>query len=352
MPRPAVIAAAALALTLGAPSAWAKPEYAAKEGKPCAFCHVNPNGGGERNARGKYYAAHNYSLVGLDEALITGQDEPKKSGPPAYVSLWKVTDLPAGIRRASIGYVVDEKLPRVITWGEGNKIEVHNLSGEKPVVEASAEVGPGGARMAVVRRPKSKMASIVVPGAVYVVEGGKLVKKAAPDIAGIHGVARFADGAENVFFFDGAQVLTWAVDPSAEKMLSEGREMVTPDQASGVYADVWSRLPEELMGMLGWPEEVVKSGILGMIDVRGDSKVYAWAPLARADGNYLIFVDAMQVTLGEMPKPTWQSPKLAGKVLDVASGVDPKGGKKRGLLLLLATGEDGKGRALEFMALD
>ena len=43
-------------------SASALPAYAQKEGKPCGYCHVNPAGGGERNAKGKQYEANGHSF--------------------------------------------------------------------------------------------------------------------------------------------------------------------------------------------------------------------------------------------------------------------------------------------------
>ncbi|HSV74461.1 MAG TPA: hypothetical protein VLH79_11950 [Chthonomonadales bacterium] len=347
-----LIAATALALTLGAPAALATPDCTSAEPTACAACRVQASSGGQSNVRAPAAVAGNAIIAQSAQAQADGPYEHKKTGPPAYVSLWRLTDLPAGIRRASIGYVVDDRLPRVVTWGEGDRVEVLNVSGERPVVEASAEVGATGASMAVVRRPTGRLASIVVPGAVFVMEGGRLVRRPVPDIKGVHGAVRFADGTENVFFIDGAGVLTWAINPAAERMVTAGREMVTPDQASGVFADLWARLPQEVMAMIGWPDEVAKSEVLGLLDVRGDSKAYAWVPVARPAGNYLVFADAMQMMFGTMPRPVWQSPRLAGRVLDVASGMDPKGGRKRGLLLLMATGEEGKGRTLEFLALD
>jgi tetratricopeptide (TPR) repeat protein len=44
------------------------PPFAQKEGKPCAYCHVNPNGGGKRNYRGLYYKAHNLTFAEFDDA--------------------------------------------------------------------------------------------------------------------------------------------------------------------------------------------------------------------------------------------------------------------------------------------
>ena len=53
---PAAVALVA-GLSIAAPPrpAEARPEYAKKEGKECAYCHVNPKGGGPRNAKGEEY---------------------------------------------------------------------------------------------------------------------------------------------------------------------------------------------------------------------------------------------------------------------------------------------------------
>jgi len=52
----ALVAAVLFAGLVVAPrSATALPAYSQKEGKPCGYCHVNPAGGGARNAKGKQY---------------------------------------------------------------------------------------------------------------------------------------------------------------------------------------------------------------------------------------------------------------------------------------------------------
>ena len=60
----AVAAAFVLAamLAVAPKSANALPAYAAKEGKACGYCHVNPAGGGPRTAKGKQYEAHGHSF--------------------------------------------------------------------------------------------------------------------------------------------------------------------------------------------------------------------------------------------------------------------------------------------------
>ena len=63
-----VAAVAALAIggvlaTVAAPKpAAALPAYAAATGKACGACHVNPAGGGPRNAFGDAFAANGHKL--------------------------------------------------------------------------------------------------------------------------------------------------------------------------------------------------------------------------------------------------------------------------------------------------
>ena len=63
---------AAVALT-PCVAAYAKPEFAKREGVSCVYCHVRP--GGPRNYRGMYYGAHNNSFTAFDnefEAKLAG----------------------------------------------------------------------------------------------------------------------------------------------------------------------------------------------------------------------------------------------------------------------------------------
>jgi len=61
---PAAILTAGLLWTIVTPS-FANPEYAKKEGKECAYCHVSA-GKTELNAAGAWYAAHNHTLEGYE----------------------------------------------------------------------------------------------------------------------------------------------------------------------------------------------------------------------------------------------------------------------------------------------
>jgi hypothetical protein len=58
----AAILLAGTMLALAPRHAEALPAYAQKEGKACGYCHVNPAGGGERNAKGKQYEANGHKF--------------------------------------------------------------------------------------------------------------------------------------------------------------------------------------------------------------------------------------------------------------------------------------------------
>jgi hypothetical protein len=270
----------------------AKPEYAAKEKKACLYCHVKPDGTGERNARGKYYAAHNRSLAGL---------------PPMFASTWKLEVAPA-VRRAAAADVMGDKAPRLLTLGADNTLVIENVTGSKPVQDATVDLGDKAERFAVGQFAKGKPAIVAVPGAVFYRDGAKVARKAVPDLSDITGTVRFVEGGEYVFSWDGAGLPgVWGINPDAEKPLVEGREMVPPDQATGVYASVIARLTPAIIAQMGWPAEVQGASAAGLADLRGDGKLYAWAPWQAKDGDYLAVFDLPGGAGGEL-KPVWQSP--------------------------------------------
>lgn len=58
-------------------AAGARPQYAAKEGKTCTFCHVKPSGGMPLTAAGQYYRGHGHSLKGYKAAPAKPGAKPK-----------------------------------------------------------------------------------------------------------------------------------------------------------------------------------------------------------------------------------------------------------------------------------
>ena len=323
-------------LLLGA-AVEAKPDFAAKEKKDCSFCHIDPAGGGARNRRGQYYDKNKYSLNGL---------------PLEMKSLWKLS-APADARRVALGDVMGDKKQRVMVLGATDELAVMNIADDKLVKDASVALGPKAGSFYVGNLEKGKPAVIAVPGAIHYRSGEEFAKKNAPELSSITGTVRFTDGEECVFIFDSySEPAVFGVDTSKTNPLTVGRGMVLPDQGAGIYASIVARLSPDMISMLGWPSEFQQAGVFGIWDPYAINALHAWAPIGGADGARLVFLDPSAIMSGGDLKYTWRSEKLAGKVLDVAVGLDPKGSKQSGMLLLLATGEGGKERTLEFLALD
>jgi hypothetical protein len=315
----------------------ARPEYAAKEKKDCSFCHISPNGGGARNRRGQYYEKNNHKLTGL---------------PLEFRSSWKLA-APEGARRVGLGDVMGDKKPRILVLDTTEELAVMNIAEDKLVKETGIKLGPKAGKFFVGNFEKGKPAVIAVPGAVHYRSGDTFASKPAPELTNVTGTVKFQDGEECVFLFDSMEEPpVFGVDTSKTNPLTVGRGMVLPDQGGGIYASVVARLTPDMIAMLGFPSQVQQAGVFGLWDPWGDGTLHAWAPWTDDSGTKLVFLDPGAVMGGGALKPTWQSGKLAGKVLDAAVGTDPKDGKSPGILLLMATGEGGKDRTLEFLALD
>lgn len=319
-------------LTFAVAASQAKPEYAKKEMKLCAYCHVNPQGGGPRNPKGAFYAAHDHTFKGL---------------PPEYKSLWKMDITPAA-ERVALGDLTGDKTARLVLVTKDGKASVNKVS-DKLTEEGTVDLGKDWTKVAVGKYAKGKPAVIVVPGAVYYKDGDKYAKKDAKDISDITGYARFTDGEESVFYYSGAGIPeSWAVDLGAEKVVTAGHDFVDPGQGGGVYSELTIHPPVDLLQGLHIPEEGQKTLVMGLFDPRNEGKLYQWITWAPKEGGTYLTVAEFSGGNEEI-KPIWKSSKLSGKILDVALGTDPKGSKNSGFLVLT---QEGDKRTVEFFALD
>ena len=336
------IAMSLIGLSLLAGAAQARPEYAAKEGKACSYCHVNPAGGGPRNPRGVYYGMHDHSFAGYDEAKVMGA--------PHFISAWKIT-VPAGTRRIAIADVTGDKQPRLLALGEVNTLSINRVTRDGLVKEDSIDLGPDAVHFAAGHFAKDRPALIAVPGAIFYKDGDKYTRKDAPGLKTIDGTARFAKGTETLFAYEEGGIKTWTVDLAATDPLAPGRLLPQPQDSAGIVrAEVLHASPEKLAA-LNIPDPAAKSGVVGGFDPREDGRFYLFAPVVEANGTYLEIVNKDALSGGDTT-PVWKSGKIEGKVLDVAAGRDPRDGKQTGLFVLRTTGDDGKDRVIEFYALD
>jgi hypothetical protein len=323
-------------LILAAGASHAKPEFAKKEMKMCGYCHVNPAGGGPRNPKGVYYAMHDKSFKGLA---------------PEYKSLWKM-EVATPAERIALGDVTGDKTARLVLLGADGKATVNKVADNKLTEEASIDLGKDAKKFVVGAYAKDKPAVIVIPGAVFYKDGDKYSRKEAKDITDVTGHARFTDGAESVFFFAGGGMPdAWGIDLAGDKTVIAGHEFVDPGQGGGVYADITIHPPIDLLANLGVPEEAQKIAVMGLFDPRNEGKLYQWLTWVPKEGGHFITVGEFGGGPGDF-KPIWKSPKLSGKILDVAVGNDPRGSKNTGILVLTQAEDGEKKRSIEFFALD
>jgi hypothetical protein len=309
-----------------------------------------------REARGRrWLAARSGAAVALAIATLGAAwaaPEGQKGGPPSFKPVWKM-ELPAGAQRVAVADVTEDKLPRLLVLNAEGTLSIQKLSADGSKEEATVPLGTGADRFVVGHFTKGKPAQIVVPNAVFYREGESYRKKALPDLAEVSGSVRFADGTETIFSMgqDGPPS-SFELDLAAEKPVKASRELPEPQPQGSDYREIVPFFPPELFERESFPQEVKNGGLVRLFVPRADKKLYgifSWQP---AEGSYVAVVDGSDLfpdAKADM-KPLWKSPKLAGKVLDIAFGPDPKGGAQTGLLVLTRAGADGKGRSLEFFA--
>lgn len=339
--------AAALVLPAAAGLAW--PKYAAKEKKACTFCHVKASGG-DLSPAGTYYAKNNHSLAGYDETAVAGTT-PKKTGPPAFKPDWRI-DLPKEAKRIAVADVTGDKKPRLLMLGDNGVLTVYRMAPTAIEKDGSITLPTTPEQFVVGRFMKDRPAIIAAPGVIYYRDNNDWAKKEVPDLKAITGAARFADNTEYLYHYEGGEPTVYGVDVTAANPLTAGRAMVMPDEGAGVYSNVILHAAPEALAAMGLPEAATKAGVMGLFDPRGDGKLYAWTIWQGDDGPTINVYDVKALSGGLTAQPIWKSPKITGKVLDVAVGMDPKEGKTPGLYVLQTLGLEDRDRMVQFYVLD
>src|SRR5206468_6914366 len=133
---------------------------------------------------------------------------------------------------------------------------------------------------------------------------------------------------------------SYGVDLAAEKPLTAGKDLPQPDPNGGQFREIVAHLPAEMLDGEPFPDAVKKGGIVRLIDAYSDNRIFGLLAWQEADAPYVAVVEAGGLFPQPVPdtKPIWKSPKMAGKVLDIAIGPDPKGTKQTGFLVLETTG--------------
>jgi hypothetical protein len=285
--------------------------------------------------------------------------EAKKTGPPAYKSAWKM-DLPIGTQRVAVADVTGDKKLRLLVLDDKGTLAIHKLSDaktEETKTEKEGEIalGKDAAKFAVGRFAKDKPALIVVPGALFYRDGDKYSKKEVADLENLSGSVLFSDGTECLFTLgQNGPPTSYGVDLTAEKLLTPGKPMPEPNATAGVYREIVVQLPPNMLQDGPFPDAIKQGALVRLQDIRNDKNLYGVVAWQTAEGPFVAIIGASD--LFPMPnsdtKPVWKSPKLAGKVLDIAFGPNPRNTKQTGLFVLQAGGEGGKKPLVEFFSLE
>lgn len=281
-------------------------------------------------------------------ALVVGLIAPAAENAPAFKSVWKV-DMPAECRRIAIADISGDKKLSFLVLGKTNTLTVHSLADKLSDKEMSVDLGDKADEFGIGTFQAGKPAMIVLPNAVYYKKGAAFEKKAFQGLDKVTGVVRFSDGVENVFYFPGnGEPESHAIDLGKDNPLTTGQAMPSPEQDGKAYKFAILHCDLNDIPMLPLPDGARKTNCIGFFSV--DGSLFIFLPWLENNNATLALVPFEGLHDGNSLKPAWRSPKLAGKIVDVALGPDIKTGKGEGIYLLQATGEDGKGRVLEYWA--
>ncbi|MCL5283136.1 MAG: hypothetical protein M1330_00250 [Armatimonadetes bacterium] len=298
-------------------------------------------------------------LVALDQTSPSG-GQTSENAKPSWSLSW-TEPISAAISRIAVGNTVADGLPRIVALGaDKTTLSIWKWDGSAFTQEATVNGGSHADQYVVGNFTPNKPAEIVVPGRYFYWNGKKYTGFTDNDLTSITGLARFSDGTENFFYFDGSSTpATFSIDlKSGKNWLTYGRMMSQPLPTGSDYRLLITHGSPEMLQNFA-PVQMAQAGVLGYIDPKNDGNLYGFGGWMSTEGpnagNFLVVTDAsMFGPMGMNPSAPiyWRSPKLDGKLLDIAPCLDPKDGKTKGFLVLLATGANGDSRTVQFYKLD
>lgn len=334
----------------------ARPVYAIKEGRPCAYCHVNPNGGGPRNPRGLYYAMNKHSFAGYDEVRVMG-----RTGSTVFKLAWRESLL-GNVLKVAVAPTHPDGLNRLILLSESaapsaRRLEIRKWSGAAWVTDFEDQAPAGTDRLAAGKYATGLPAVIATSKAFWYWDSGKYVKKPTQRELPILGSVILRDGTERLLVREGEGLKMHAIDPKSPNLLLAAQD--PPASAQTTFFEMKGRTEE--LKALEVPDLLAAGGVLGLWDTgKPQPLLYAIQIAAQLAGTgakpddlvikgqdvYLSVIDPRSATI----RALWRSEKLKGNVLDVALN-DPHSAA-RGLTVLTAETEGQKGRSLYFFQLE
>ncbi len=298
-------------------------------------------------------------LIALDQTS-SSSSQSSQNAKPSWSLSW-TEPIASTASRIAVGNTVADGLPRIIALdADKTTLSIWKWDGSAFTQEATINGGSHADQYVVGNFTPSKPAEIVMPGRYFYWNGKKYTGFTDNDLTAITGFARFSDGTENFFYFDGSSTpATFTIDlKSSKNWLTYGRMMSQPLPTGSDYRLLITHGSPEMLQNFA-PAQMAQAGVLGYIDPKNDGNLYGFGGWMSTKGpnagNFLVVTDAsMFGPMGMNPSAPiyWRSPKLDGKLLDIAPCLDPKDGKTKGFLVLLATGANGDSRTLQFYKLN
>lgn len=277
-------------------------------------------------------------------AAVSQEKTIKKS--PFFKEAWKLA-IPEGVKRIGIGDVMGDKKQRLILAETEKRLVIYQVTDTALQKEKTLESVMGAYSFEVGRFVQGMLDAIAVPGTFYYRENSQFVRAEAKDLKAVTGLIRYANGQEGVLQWETvtSEPRTFRFDPAMPNTLKPGPALLPPPQLAGIAHLVVLRGSAEFMEQIDAGGDFGKAGVVGSFDPYEDGRYYLWATKVTEGGSSFV-ISSLE------GKPIWESPKLAGRVLDLAFGTDPKGNKQKGILFLLATGTEGKARLVQFFSLE
>ena len=318
----------------------ARPAYAARENKPCAYCHINPNGGGPRNATGIAYGQNGHSFVGLN-----------LDGPavPPFKLAWQSL-VTANAARVGVGDTAGDGTQRLVLLVGTTGFSVQSWNADKQQLsDDTATVAQNVADMVVGRFSDDRSTSIVSPSQSWRLVGGQYTASPLAGAGQLAGMARLRDGTDAYLTFDGQALVAHHLPAAGAAVDDKGL-----GQLFGAEA-----LPYQFLDVHGLAAAalVKHRGLAGPApDAAGVwlSRGAQWTISSKQVGQgdeQSTFLVWYEITPTGAPGAPVIGTKLSGKMLDLAIGPDIRSGGGRGFYILADGAPGARNRTLYYFGL-
>ena len=374
--RLALCAAAFLAVCFGR-QARATVQMAESERRACQYCHLNGSPGSvdatlarqsaALNARGLYYAKHEYSFKDYVEPTASA------AAPTALFRSITRDTLPGNTRRVAVADVKGDRTPRLITLDEkpdtrdSSVLTIKRWDGKAFVTEFSADTPGTPDQLAVGRFTLDSKTVILTSRAAWYWNGKTYTSKPSPQPINLIGTLRSRIGSGDSVLATDAGGDLWEYRVS----IGAGGDVLTGGHplkqlTGGDVSRMDMHGSQEFFAKIQLQSAFTQGGILGLMTggksgrqllyhAELDQDIDIKNPVGNGKAQFVLKSQGWKVGVDDPRQPTlanhFYTPRLAGDIYDVATE-SAHGDGATGLLILTSATPDGKGRSLYFFALN